>query len=56
VAAQGGVGDSLGNMREDNWQYHFYVTIKGSDWLGDQEAIEFMCHEAPKVVYELENF
>ena len=56
VAAQGGVGASLGNMSEDNWHYHFYDTIKGSDWLGDQDAIEFMCREAPKVVYELEHF
>jgi succinate dehydrogenase / fumarate reductase, flavoprotein subunit len=56
VAAQGGIGASLGNMSEDNWHYHFYDTIKGSDWLGDQDAIEFMCREAPKVVYELEHF
>jgi succinate dehydrogenase / fumarate reductase flavoprotein subunit len=55
VAAQGGIGASLGNMAEDNWHYHFYDTIKGSDWLGDQDAIEFMCREAPKVVYELEH-
>ena len=56
VAAQGGIGASLGNMNEDNWHYHFYDTIKGSDWLGDQDVIEFMCREAPKVVYELEHF
>ena len=56
VAAQGGIGAALGNMSEDNWHYHFYDTIKGSDWLGDQDAIEFMCREAPKVVYELEHF
>ena len=56
VAAQGGIGASLGNMAEDNWHYHFYDTVKGSDWLGDQDAIEFMCREAPKVVYELEHF
>jgi succinate dehydrogenase / fumarate reductase flavoprotein subunit len=56
VAAQGGIGASLGNMAEDNWHFHFYDTIKGSDWLGDQDAIEFMCREAPKVVYELEHF
>ncbi len=56
VAAQGGIGASLGNMSEDNWHYHFYDTIKGSDWLGDQDAIEFMCREAGKVVYELEHF
>ncbi len=56
VAAQGGIGASLGNMNEDNWHYHFFDTVKGSDWLGDQDAIEFMCREAPKVVYELEHF
>jgi succinate dehydrogenase / fumarate reductase flavoprotein subunit len=55
VAAQGGIGASLGNMSEDNWHYHFYDTVKGSDWLGDQDAIEFMCREAPKVVYDLEH-
>jgi succinate dehydrogenase / fumarate reductase flavoprotein subunit len=55
VAAQGGIGASLGNMSEDNWHYHFYDTIKGSDWLGDQDAIEFMCREAPKAVYDLEH-
>ena len=55
VAAQGGIGASLGNMSEDNWHYHFYDTVKGSDWLGDQDAIEFMCREAPNVVYELEH-
>ncbi len=55
VAAQGGIGASLGNMSEDNWHYHFYDTIKGSDWLGDQDAIEFMCREAPNAVYELEH-
>ena len=56
VAAQGGIGAALGNMSEDNWHYHFYDTIKGSDWLGDQDVIEFMCREAPKAVYELEHF
>ena len=56
VAAQGGIGASLGNMSEDNWHYHFYDTVKGSDWLGDQDAIEFMCREATQVVYELEHF
>ena len=56
VAAQGGIGASLGNLSEDNWHYHFYDTIKGSDGLGDQDAIEFMCREAGKVVYELEHF
>ena len=56
VAAQGGIGASLGNMAEDNWHYHFYDTVKGSDWQGDQDAIEYMCRDAPKVVYELEHF
>ena len=56
VAAQGGIAASLSNMGEDNWHYHFYDTVKGSDWLGDQDAIEFMCREAPNVVYELEHF
>ena len=55
VAAQGGIGASLGNMSEDNWHYHFYDTVKGSDWLGDQDAIEFMCREAPHAVYDLEH-
>jgi succinate dehydrogenase / fumarate reductase flavoprotein subunit len=55
VAAQGGIGASLGNMSEDNWHYHFYDTIKGSDWLGDQDAIEYMCRKAPEVVYDLEH-
>ena len=55
VAAQGGIGASLGNMNADNWHYHFYDTVKGSDWLGDQDAIEFMCREAPNVVYDLEH-
>jgi succinate dehydrogenase / fumarate reductase flavoprotein subunit len=56
VAAQGGVGASLGNMGEDNWHWHMYDTVKGSDWLGDQDAIEFMCRMAPEVVIELEHF
>jgi len=55
VAAQGGIGAALGNMKEDNWHYHFYDTVKGSDWLGDQDAIEFMCREAPKAVYDLDH-
>ncbi len=55
VAAQGGIGASLGNMNDDNWHYHFYDTVKGGDWLGDQDAIEYMCREAPKVVYDLEH-
>jgi succinate dehydrogenase / fumarate reductase flavoprotein subunit len=56
VAAQGGIGASLGNMNEDHWLWHMFDTVKGSDYLGDQDAIEFMCREAPKVVYELEHF
>ena len=56
VAAQGGIGASLGNMSEDHWLWHMYDTIKGSDWLGDQDAIEYMCRMAPQVVYELEHF
>ena len=55
VAAQGGVAASLGNSEEDHWHWHMYDTVKGSDWLGDQDAIEFMCREAPKVVYDLEH-
>ena len=56
VAAQGGISASLGNMGEDNWQWHMYDTVKGSDWLGDQDAIEYMCREAPQAVLELEQF
>jgi succinate dehydrogenase / fumarate reductase flavoprotein subunit len=56
VAAQGGVGASLGNMGEDNWNWHMYDTVKGSDWLGDQDAIEFLCRKAPEVVIELEHY
>ena len=56
VAAQGGIGAALGNMGEDSWLWHMYDTIKGSDWLGDQEAIEYMCRSAAEVVYELEHF
>ncbi|MBQ5497008.1 MAG: succinate dehydrogenase flavoprotein subunit, partial [Acetobacter sp.] len=56
VAAQGGIGASLGNMAEDHWKWHMYDTVKGSDWLGDQDAIEFMCREATSAVYELEHF
>jgi succinate dehydrogenase / fumarate reductase flavoprotein subunit len=56
VAAQGGIGAALGNMSEDSWLWHMYDTIKGSDWLGDQDAIEYMCRIAPRVVYELEHF
>src|SRR5437867_11620903 len=56
VAAQGGIGAALGNMGEDSWLWHTYDTVKGSDWLGDQDAIECMAREAPKLVYELEDF
>ena len=56
VAAQGGVAASLGNSEEDHWHWHMYDTVKGSDWLGDQDAIEFMCKKAPEVVVELEHF
>ncbi|HZP89284.1 MAG TPA: succinate dehydrogenase flavoprotein subunit [Burkholderiales bacterium] len=56
VAAQGGIGAALGNMGEDSWLWHMYDTIKGSDYLGDQDAIEFMCRMAPEVVLELEHF
>jgi succinate dehydrogenase / fumarate reductase flavoprotein subunit len=56
VAAQGGIGASLGNMGEDHWLWHMYDTVKGSDYLGDQDAIEFLCREAPRAVYELEHY
>ena len=56
VAAQGGVAASLGNTTEDNWHWHMYDTVKGSDWLGDQDAIEFMCRKANEVVIELEHY
>ena len=56
MAAQGGISAALGNMGEDDWRFHFYDTIKGSDWLGDQDAIEFMCKEAPAAVIELEHY
>jgi len=56
VAAQGGIGASLGNMAEDNWRWHMYDTVKGSDWLGDQDAIEYMCREAVPAIQELEHF
>ncbi|OFZ98345.1 MAG: succinate dehydrogenase flavoprotein subunit [Betaproteobacteria bacterium RIFCSPLOWO2_02_FULL_62_17] len=55
VAAQGGIAASLGNMGKDSWQWHMYDTVKGADWLGDQDAIEYMCREAPQAVYELEH-
>jgi len=56
VAAQGGIGAALGNMGEDDWRWHMYDTVKGSDWLGDQDAIEYMCREAIPAIYELEHF
>ncbi|KIO27457.1 hypothetical protein M407DRAFT_243325 [Tulasnella calospora MUT 4182] len=56
VAAQGGVNAALGNMTEDDWRWHMYDTVKGSDWLGDQDAIHYMCREAPNTVLELEHF
>ena len=56
VAAQGGVGAALGNMGEDDWKWHMYDTVKGADWLGDQDAIEYMCREAMPAVYELEHY
>ncbi|SNX82560.1 probable SDH1 - succinate dehydrogenase (ubiquinone) flavoprotein precursor, mitochondrial [Melanopsichium pennsylvanicum] len=56
VAAQGGINAALGNMTEDDWRWHMYDTVKGSDWLGDQDAIHYMCREAPRTVIELEHF
>ncbi len=56
VAAQGGIGAALGNMGEDDWRWHMYDTVKGSDWLGDQDAIEYMCRNAIPAIYELEHF
>lgn len=56
VAAQGGISAALGNMGEDDWRFHFYDTVKGSDWLGDQDAIEYMCREAMNAVIELEHY
>jgi succinate dehydrogenase / fumarate reductase flavoprotein subunit len=56
VSAQGGIAASLGNMGEDDWRWHMYDTVKGSDWLGDQDAIEYLCREAPAAVYELEHY
>jgi len=56
VAAQGGISAALANMGEDDWRWHMYDTVKGSDWLGDQNAIEFMCKEAPAAVIELEHY
>ena len=56
VAAQGGMSAALGNMGEDDWRWHMYDTVKGSDWLGDQDAIEYMCREAMASVIELEHY
>jgi succinate dehydrogenase / fumarate reductase flavoprotein subunit len=56
VAAQGGISGSLGNMGEDDWRWHMYDTVKGSDWLGDQDAIEYLCRNAPAAIYELEHW
>ena len=55
-AAQGGISAALGNMGEDDWRWHMYDTVKGSDWLGDQDAIEYLCKEAPRAVIELERY
>jgi succinate dehydrogenase / fumarate reductase flavoprotein subunit len=56
VAAQGGISAALGNMGEDDWRWHMYDTVKGSDWLGDQDAIEYLCRNAPDAIYELEHW
>src|SRR3569833_1564708 len=56
VAAQGGISASLGNMHPDDWRWHMYATVKGSDWLGDQDAIEYLVRNAPEAVYELEHW
>jgi len=56
VAAQGGMSAALGNMGDDDWRFHMYDTVKGSDWLGDQDSIEYMCRNAPAAVYELEHY
>ena len=55
-AAQGGISAALGNMGEDDWRWHMYDTVKGADWLGDQDSIEYLCKEAPKAVIELEKY
>ena len=55
VSAQGGITVALGNAHDDNWQWHMYDTVKGSDYIGDQEAIEYMCKTGPEAIYELEN-
>ena len=56
VAAQGGIAATLGNMGPDDWRWHMYDTVKGADWLGDQDAIEYLCREAPAAIYELEHY
>src|SRR5215471_11186100 len=56
VAAQGGIAAALGNMGADDWRWHMFDTVKGADWLGDQDAIEYMCRSAPEAVYELEHW
>lgn len=56
VAAQGGINAALGNMHDDDWRWHAYDTVKGSDWLGDQDAIHYMCREAPEAILELESY
>lgn len=56
VAAQGGINAALGNMHKDNWKWHMYDTVKGSDWLGDQDSIHYMTREAPKSIIELEHY
>ena len=55
-AAQGGISAALGNMGEDDWRWHMYDTVKGADWLGDQDSIEYLCKEAPQAVIELEKY
>ena len=56
VAAQGGISAALGNMGADDWRWHMYDTVKGSDWLGDQDAIHYMTREAPEAILELESY
>src|ERR1700674_2813123 len=56
VSAQGGIAAALGNMGEDDWRWHMYDTVKGADWLGDQDAIEYLCRNAPEAVYELDHW
>ena len=56
VAAQGGIGAALGNMGEDSWQWHMFDTVKGSDWLGDQDSIEYLCSNAVDSIVELEHY